>query len=173
MRLLSACTVSALVIAGCGHGAGGPTAPGTATVAGTWSGTLTKTVTTGPACLSRQPLTLSATVQLMQIGGAISGTLTLGPPCSFHGTVSDTTISWAQDTQQANVACIVAHFVPCIDQGGIHFIEIGGDMINIAGTISGSQITASGADTSNILDPTSGNVTGTVQAAVQMTLQRQ
>lgn len=175
MRLLAACTFSALCVAGCGHGSSGPTAPGTATnVAGTWSGTLTKTVTSGPACLSRQPLTLPATAQIMQSGAAISGTLTRGQvPCSFHGTVGDTTISWTQDTQQASFACLLAFFVPCFDQGGIHLIDIGGDMINIAGTISGSQITASGVDTSNIIDPTTGHPTGAVQAAVGLTLQRQ
>lgn len=171
MRRLSACTLSAVLIASCGGGSAGPTSPAPpANVAGTWSGTLTKTVTAGPACLGRQPVAIPATAQITQSGAAISGTL---GTCSFHGTVSDTTISWTQDAQQANPICLAVIPIPCLDQGGIHFLAIGRSTSSVAGTVSGAQMSASGSSTDNIHDPTTHQVTGTVQATVQLTLQRQ
>jgi hypothetical protein len=177
MRIPAACALSAALIAGCGGGAG-PTAPAApaapANVAGTWSGTAIKTLTDGPACLSRQPITLPATAQITQNGAAVSGILTLSQmPCSFHGTVSGTTINWTQDAQQASFLCLLAFFVPCIDQGGIRLYDIGGQTIAIAGTASGSRFGASGTATSNIFDPTTGHPTGTIHSAVQLNLQRQ
>jgi hypothetical protein len=165
-----------VLIAGCGGGSAGPTAPALpANVAGTWSGTYTKTTTAGPACLlGGRPATGSAKAQITQSGATISGTSNLsGATCSFHGTVSGTTISWTQDAQQANPACLVAYFYPCFASGAITFIDVGGETTSIAGSVSGAQISASGSSTSNVYDPTTGQVTGTVQAALQLTLQRQ
>jgi hypothetical protein len=108
--------------------------------------------------------------QITQSGATISGTMN---HCPFHGTVSDTTISWTQDDQQANPACLVRYFILCFEQGGFRFIEVGGKTSNIAGTVSGNQISASGSSTDNIYDPTTQQVTDTIQATVQLTLQRQ
>jgi hypothetical protein len=113
--------------------------------------------------------------QITQSGAAISGTLTLGQsPCTFHGTLSGAAISWAQDAQQASFLCRLALPAVCVDQrGNVNIYFIGDRTITIAGTVSGSQIAASGGATSNILDPSTGNPIGTVQASVQLTLQRQ
>jgi hypothetical protein len=175
MRILSACAFSMVLIAGCGGGSPGPTSPAPpANVAGTWSGTSTKTVTAGPACIGRQPTTNHVTAQITQSGAAISGTSNVaGATCSFHGTVSGTTISWAQDAQQANPICLVAYFYPCFANGGITFINVGGQASSIAGTVSGAQISASGSSTDNVYDPATHQVTATVQATLQVTLQRQ
>jgi hypothetical protein len=171
MRCLSACTLFAVFLASCGGGSAGPTSPASpANVAGTWSGTSTKTVTAGPACLVRQPFTEPAMAQITQSGAAISVTLS---PCSFHGTVSGTTISWTLDAQQANPACLLVLLTPCFDQGGFQLLEVGRNTSSIAGTVSGTQISASGSSTDNIYQPTTHQVTGTVQATVQLTLQRQ
>src|SRR5260370_20938652 len=103
MRVRSACTVSTVILAGCGGGSTGPTSPAPlANVAGTWSGTYTKTVTACAACIGRQPSTVPAMAQITQSGATISGTLN---HCSFHGTVSDTTISCTQDAQHAHLIC--------------------------------------------------------------------
>ncbi|HVR08835.1 MAG TPA: hypothetical protein VMW75_12375 [Thermoanaerobaculia bacterium] len=175
MRRLSACMLSTVIIASCGGGSAGPTSPGApANVAGSWSGTVTKTVTAGPACLGRQPVTVPAMALITQAGASISGTFSgTSTPCSFHGTVSDTTISWTQDAQQpANPACLVVYLVPCLDRGSIQLLAVGTKTSSFAGTVSGAQISASGSSTDNIYEPTTHQVIGTVQATVQLTLHR-
>jgi hypothetical protein len=170
MRLLSACTLSTVFIASCGSGAAGPTSPAPpAKVAGTWSGTSTKTVTAGPACIGRQPITGPAMVQISQSGATISGTF---DNCSFHGTVSDTTFGWTQDAQQADFRCQVAYPLFCISGGGIEIIFVRAKTSSIVGTVAGTQISASGSSADDIVDPT-GQAIGTVQFAVRLTLQRQ
>jgi hypothetical protein len=171
-RWLIACAASAGVVAGCGGGMSGPTAPAPpANVAGNWSGTTTITVTSGPACLGRQPQTTPAKVTIVQSGAAISGTL---DNCSFHGTVNGTAISWTHDPQQANPICQVAYLVPClVGPGETSFLSVTVPMIDVAGTVSGSQIAASGASTSNVVDPTNGQTMGTIQGTVRLALQRQ
>ncbi len=162
--------VLAVAVAGCGGGSG-PTAPAApAVISGSWSGSATTAVTSGPACLGRQPYSAPAMATIEQSGAAISGTL---GTCSFHGTVSGTAISWTQDAQQADPACLAAHLIPCVaNSGGISFVDVGGSTTDIAGTVSASHIAASGTTTSNIFDPASGKPTGTIQATVQLALQR-
>ena len=169
MRLL-ACMLFTVAIAGCGGGSAGPTSPSLpANVAGTWNGTSTSTVTAGPACLDRQPTTGPAMVQIAQSGAAISGTFA---NCSFHGTVSDTTISWTQDAQQADLLCRLAHPLFCISSGGIEIIFVSAKASSIVGTVSGTQISASGSSTDDIVDPATGQAIGTVQFALRLSLQR-
>lgn len=173
LHLRVALALSVVLIAGCGGGSAGPTSPAqAANVAGSWSGTSTMTVTAGPACIAGLPLTASTKAQIAQSGAAISGTL--GPrQCSFHGMVSGTTISWTQDAQQANFICQAAYFIPCITQGGVAFLDVTGGTNSMAGTVSGNQISASGSETDNLRDSTTGHVIGTLQWSVQLTLQRQ
>src|ERR1700688_2298592 len=141
MRLL-ACTLFTVAIASCGGGSAGPTSPSLpANVAGTWSGTSTSTVTAGPACLDRQPTTGPATVQISQSGATIAGTFA---NCSFHGTVSDSTIRWTQDVQQTGFLCRLALPLPCISRSGVEIFFIRARTSSIAGTVSGTQISASG-----------------------------
>jgi hypothetical protein len=168
-----ACTTLAVVLAACSGSGTGPTAPAAPpAVAGTWSGTAVTTVTAGPACLSRQPASGPAVAQITQSGGAISGTLTLNQvTCSFHGTVSGTAISWTQDAQQANLPCLADHLVPCVNQGAVDFLDIGGQTVSVAGTFSGSQLAAAGMASNNIYDPANGQATGKVEATVALTLQ--
>jgi hypothetical protein len=141
-----------------------------AKVAGTWNGTSTSTVTAGPACLDRQPTTGQTMVQISQSGASISGTFA---NCSFHGTVSDTTISWTQDAQQADLACRVVHPLFCISGGGVELIFVRARTGSIVGTVSGNQISASGSSTDDVVSPSTGQTIGTVQFTVRLSLQRQ
>ncbi|HXO26784.1 MAG TPA: hypothetical protein VOA80_05545 [Thermoanaerobaculia bacterium] len=174
LYLRAAVALSTVFIASCGGGSAGPTSPAqTANVAGSWSGTSTMTVTSGPPCIVGQPFTATTKAQIAQSGAAISGTLG-ARQCSFHGMVSGTTISWTQDAQQASFICQAAYFIPCFDQGGgIQLIDVTGGTSSLAGTVSGNQISASGSETDNLRDPATGHVTGTLQYSVQLTLQRQ
>lgn len=169
MRLL-ACMLFTVAVAGCGGGSAGPTSPSPpANVAGTWNGTSTRTVTAGPACLDRQPTTGPTMAQISQSGATISGTL---DTCSFHGTVSDTTVSWTQDAAQPlDVLCRVSYPLSCLSRGEIKFIFVRPKASSIVGSVSGTQIGASGSFTDDIVD-TTGQAIGTVQFAVRLSLQR-
>jgi hypothetical protein len=176
MRFPAVCALSAVFVAGCGHSMSGPTAPATPqNVAGSWSGNAVDTFTSGPSCLvGRAPATVAATFQITQSGTSLAGTMTIGQgPCTFHGTVSDTAITLTEDAQQTNPACLASYLVACLAQGGISFVDVGGPTTEVTGTVSGTQITASGTATSNILDPSTGKPTGTTQQTVRLTLQRQ
>jgi hypothetical protein len=109
-------------------------------------------------------------VQISQSGATISGTFA---NCSFHGTVSDTTISWTQDAQQAGVVCRVAYPLFCIHAGGVELFFVRPKTSSIVGTVSGTQISASGSSTDDIVDPPTGQSIGTVQFTVRLSLQRQ
>jgi hypothetical protein len=111
-------------------------------------------------------------VQISQSGAAISGTFA---NCSFHGAVSDTTVSWTQDAQQANVLCRVAFpLFSCITAGGgLEIFFVRPKTSSIAGTVSGIQISASGSSTDDIVDPSTGQAIGTVQFTLRLSLQRQ
>lgn len=109
-------------------------------------------------------------VQISQSGAAISGTFV---NCSFHGTVSDTTISWTQDAQQAGLPCRVAYPLFCISRGGVELIFVRPRTSSIVGTVSGNQISASGSSTYDVVSPPTGQATGSVQFTVRLSLQRQ
>ncbi|HXO41666.1 MAG TPA: hypothetical protein VN999_09470 [Thermoanaerobaculia bacterium] len=109
-------------------------------------------------------------VQISQSGAAISGTF---DNCSFHGTVSDTSISWTQDAQQAGIVCRVAYPIFCLREGGIELFFIRPKTGSIAGTVSGTKISASGSSTFDIVDPPTGQSIGTIQFTLGLSLQRQ
>lgn len=107
--------------------------------------------------------------QISQSGATISGTV---DTCSFHGTVSDTTISWTQDAAQPLVSpCRVSYPLFCISSAEIRLIFVRPKASSIVGTVSGTQISASGSSTYDIVD-TTGQAIGTVQFAEQLSLQR-
>lgn len=167
-----------LLLVGCGGGGGsaGPTAPnGPANVAGTWAGTSTGTVTSGPDCIGKQPTTVPAVAQITQNGGSIAVILTLNHAisCSAHGTVNDTMISLTQDVQQSNPNCLITRGIPCLENGAVHLIDLSVQASSLSGTVSGNQISATGTSTDNILDSRSQQVIGMLQATAQLTLQRQ
>jgi len=110
--------------------------------------------------------------QISQSGAAISGTFA---NCSFHGTVSDTSISWAQDaqSQQADIVCRVAYPLPCLSRAGIELFFVRPKTSSIVGTVSGTQISASGSSTYDIVEPATGQSIGTVQYTLRLSLQRQ
>jgi hypothetical protein len=161
-----------LAIASCGGRSAGPTSPAPpVNVAGTWSGTSTSTLTAGPACLDRQPSTSPAMVQFSQSGATITG---IFGNCSFHGTVSDSTISWTQDVQQTGFLCGLALPLVCISgTGGLEVFFVRARTSSITGTVSGTQISASGSLTDDIVNPPTGQSMGTVQFNLRLSLQRQ
>ena len=175
MRLRCGWAALMWVLGGLGTGEAGAVVGADATsVAGTWSGTSTGTVTAGPSCIGRQPITVPAVAQITQSGTSVAVALTLNQAitCTSHGTVSGTTISLSQDAQQANPSCLAVRGIPCLDQGTVHFIDLTVASASLTGTVAGDAITASGMSTDNVLDSQTQQVIGTLQATVQLDLQR-
>jgi hypothetical protein len=109
-------------------------------------------------------------VQISQSGATIAGTFA---SCSFHGTVSDSAISWTQDVQQADFRCGLAlPLLLCVSGSGVEIFFIRARTSSIAGTVSGTQLSASGSATDDIVSPPTGQSIGTVQFNLRLSLQR-
>jgi hypothetical protein len=167
-----------LLLFGCGGGDGGnggttgPRPP--SNVQGSWSATSTAhTVAEGPLCV-RDTLPRPLGASITQNGPSIALNITFTPDitCSFSGTVSDTSISWTLNQQQANPLCL-NNGLPCANSDGtVRFLfgnEIRSSSFN--GSVSGDQISVSGETVSIVSN--NGTPFSSLRVATSIVLQRQ
>ena len=162
------------ITAACGGGNSSPTAP-TPTpppapqivqVAGLWGYTATLTNSTGGGCLSeffrsQIGITDTGTVQVMQQGSSLEAIVTsdsTGTSTRYAGTAGSSSV--ALTAVAADVGSVTG--IECPSGGGLVDLITVSDAIN--GTVSGSTITGTAAETSNV------TVTGTGAAAGILTL---
>lgn len=174
--------LGSVILYSCGGGgdggSGGPTAPNpSVNVQGSWSGTSTATVTQGPSCFGRNPVTAPIAASITQAGSSISLSMTLSPgvTCSYQGSVSDTSIRWTQDAQQANQACLQARGIPCLSGSSVRLVDtrFRTDSGQLSGTASSDRISVSGETVSDVLDSRTGQIIDTLRANIRVELQRQ
>ena len=164
------------ITAACGGGSSSPTAPTPAPttppapqivqVAGLWGYTATLTSSTGGGCLSeffqsQIGATDTGTVQVTQQGSSLEALVTsdsTGTSTRYAGTAGSSSVALTA------VAGDVGGFtgIECPSGGGLVDLITVSDAIN--GTVSGSTITGTAAETSNV------TVTGTGAAAGILTL---
>lgn len=166
-----------LLLFGCGGGDGGdggPTGPRPpANVQGLWSVTSTvHTITEGPLCVRNSlPRPLQASITQNGSNIALSMTSTGNVTCSFSGIVSDTSITWTLDQQQASPSCLT-NGLPCVNPDGTFRLIFGNEIHSSSfnGSVSGNQISVAG-ETSSVVShgtPFSG-----LRVATSIVLQRQ
>ena len=167
------------ITAACGGGSSSPTAPTPAPttptpppapqivqVAGLWGYTATLTGSTGGGCLSeffqsQIGATYTGTVQVTQQGSSLEALVTndsTGTSTRYAGTAGSSSV--ALTAVAADVGSVTG--IECPSGGGLVDLITVSDAIN--GTVSGSTITGTQAETSNV------TVTGTGAAAGILTL---
>jgi hypothetical protein len=184
MRRLVLVALSAGVLCSCGgsggghEAGGGPTAPppsAAAQVQGTWAGTTSGTLLHGPAC-ARDPIPTPTRAVITQTGAGIALQVTLNSAitCSHHGTVGETAIGWTLDQTQTNPDCLGLRRLPCLSpDGSIRFIDTRNRSGDLTGTVTGNQISVSGIGITDVFDSATGQAIDTIQASIQVKLQKQ
>ena len=168
--------VVALFLVSCG-GSSGPTAPQGpqyAQVAGIWLRVETLTAASGGGCLGPAFATLVGTqtrytVSITQTGSAISGTSTsldTGTSCSFTGSVGEHAIT--ATTTACDVVAVSG--IPCLS-GALRDVELVAS--GSSGSVSGSVITGTSAETYNTFSSNTGVSTGAMTLNSSFTMTRQ
>ena len=176
MRIHRVIAVLALCItAACGGGNSSPTSPTpiptptpTPTpepqivqVAGVWSYTATLTGVTGGGCLgaiflSQIGTTDTGTIQITQQGSSLEAIATLdsdGTSTRYTGTAGSSLV--ALNAVFADVGSITGFVCPTGERRDINKVSEG-----INGTVSGSTVTGTVAETSNVVETGTGNAAG-------------
>jgi hypothetical protein len=169
--------LTAIVLSSCGgHSGGGPTAPGVhASVQGSWEGVSVESKIQGPPCINPSgPTPIGATI--IQNGPLIYMTIgdRHGTTCSFHGSVSDTTISWSADQPQYYASCKGLQSVRCQgSNGSVQYVDTRLRSADLGGSISGNHISVSGDVFSDVVDSSTGKLIDTLRVDAHIDLQRQ
>ena len=160
------------ITAACGDGNSSPTAPTPTTptpppapqivqVAGVWGYTVTLTGVTGGGCLGAalMPLigtTFTGTMQVTQQGSSLEAIATLdsdGTATRYTGTAGSSSI--ALNAVSWDVGSITGLFCLSGEGRDIHLVSEG-----INGTVNGSTVTGTVAETANVVESGTGNAAG-------------